>query len=427
VNQSVIQQNKNKTEEQKEEIQKKKKDTMFARYGVENMWHLPEFVEKLKTTNLNKYGVDWVQQDPTILAKRTLARHQNFIDILKDRFPNISPLIDVNQYTGINIHQGGSKYPWKCDICEHVFEDYISFSHSPMCPVCTPKDIQFNSSSELELYNFLKTFDLEFRMHEKQIIAPFELDFVFEQKKLAIEYCGLYWHSEKKVDKNYHKKKLKLCNEQGYRLITIFEDEWRNKKDIVQSRLQHALGLSNKSCGARQTNIKQITTKEYRSFLEQNHIQGFAGAKIKLGAFFNNQLVSVMSFGAYRKALGSSVKQDEYELIRFCSLGKIPGISSKLFKYFLQNYSPKKIISYCDLRWGTGTVYEKLGFELMRVTEPNYWYTRDGLNREHRFKYTKQNLIKLGFDPNQTELDIMSQLGYYKIWDCGHLLYIFKV
>ena len=127
-----------------------------------------------------------------------------------------------------------------------------------------------------------------------------------------------------------------------------------------------------------------------------------------------------MGFSNLRKSLGSKYKKNCYELIRFATCGNIPGIGSKLFHSFKKKYNPEEIISYCDLRWGNGNFYKKLGFDIQHITEPNYWYTKDFQKREHRFKYRKSELIKNGSDENLTESEIMKNLGYSKIWDCGN-------
>lgn len=133
-----------------------------------------------------------------------------------------------------------------------------------------------------------------------------------------------------------------------------------------------------------------------------------------------------MSFGKLRRALGQKASDNSYELLRFCSAGNIPGIASKMFKYFTRKYKPAKIMSYCDLRWGTGDLYEKLGFKFAGKSAPNYWYTKDYTIREHRYSYRKSVLIDDGYDSTKSEWEIMFDRGYDRIWDCGNYKYIWK-
>ena len=83
-----------------------------------------------------------------------------------------------------------------------------------------------------------------------------------------------------------------------------------------------------------------------------------------------------MTFGSKRIALGSKSKIDEYELMRFATKYKVIGIAGKLLQYFINNYHPKKIITYADRRWSTGNLYEKIGFLKTGESKPNYWYVK---------------------------------------------------
>jgi hypothetical protein len=116
----------------------------------------------------------------------------------------------------------------------------------------------------------------------------------------------------------------------------------------------------------------------------------------------------------------------KYELLRLCSKKNfsVTGGASKLFKAFLK-LNPVEVVSYCDLRWGTGKLYENLGFSKMHRTKPNYFYT-DGENLFNRFKFRKDKLISSGQAANKTEKQIMRELGYNRIYDLGHYLYTYR-
>lgn len=104
-------------------------------------------------------------------------------------------------------------------------------------------------------------------------------------------------------------------------------------------------------------------------------------------------------------------------------------MGSKLIRHFIKYYHPKKIISYADRRWTPtkNNVYETLGFDFVGETKPNYWYSDKGLIRESRFKYRKDLLIKRGYDKNKTEKEIMDELGYLRVWDCGSFKYVMNI
>jgi len=285
------------------------------------------------------------------------------------------------------------------------------------CPKCNPQ----HSASQVEIMGFLKsicTDDLV--MSCRDIPGVTEIDVYCPKRKIGIEFNGLYWHSEEFKEKSYHIDKTKAAQLQGIRLIHVFEDEWNLKKDICKSMLANALGSSQERIYARKCRIEEANPTITRRFLEENHIQGYCPSKFRYGLFMEDKLVSVMTFGSNRLCLGSKAKKGEYELLRFCSLKgtSVPGSASRLFRHFISIQKPTRIVSYCDMRWGTGKVYEILGFEKTKDTSPNYFYIRGSL-RYGRFAFRKDRLVSKGHDKSKTERQIMSELGYMRIYDCG--------
>ena len=278
------------------------------------------------------------------------------------------------------------------------------------------------SKEEKRIIKYLKSLNINIIENDRSIIPPFELDVVIPSHKLAIEYCGLYWHNEKFIDKNYHKNKLELCNQAGYRLITIFEDEWVHKKEIVKNRLKYILGLNTERIYARKCTIKEINTKKAREFINKYHIQGYSNCKIKLGAFYKDKLIAVMTFS--NASIRGNKNINTYELNRFCTSNSIVGIASKLLKYFQRNYKYNKIITFADRRWSEGKLYEKIGFKKCYNVDLNYFYV-NGNNRIHRFNFRK-NVLKdklEKFDQQLSERENMKNNSWLRIYDCGNIKY----
>lgn len=282
----------------------------------------------------------------------------------------------------------------------------------------------FFNKTENYLKSFIESLSINFVENSKTIITPLELDIYIPSHNLAIEFNGLYWHSELYKDNDYHLNKTIECEKQGIQLIHIFEDEWLYKKDIVKSRLKNILGLTQHKIYGRKTQIKEVLSKHAKLFLDNNHIQGNINSKIKLGLYHDNELVSLMTFGSLRKSMGRKNKEDSYELLRFCNKlnTSVIGGADKLLKHFIKTHQPKEIISYADRRWSQGNLYEKLGFEFIHNSRPNYYYVK-GVKRDNRFKYRKDVLIKQGFDSTKTEKEIMKERKINRIYDCGCILY----
>jgi hypothetical protein len=291
------------------------------------------------------------------------------------------------------------------------------------CEKCTSSI----SSMEGEINTFLKGFNIETITSSRSIIAPNQLDIYIPSKKIAIEFNGLYWHSEQFLHENYHLNKTDFCEGIGIKLIQIFEDEWLNKKDIVKSRLKNILNLTTNIIYGRKCQIKEISNQESREFLNKNHIQGMVNSMINIGLIYDNELVALMTFGKMRKMMGYKSGNEVYELVRFCNKldTTVIGGANKLLKFFIRKYNPKNIISYADRRWSQGDLYEKLGFQFVSDTKPNYWYVH-GKNRKHRYSFKKDILIKDGFDKNKSEKQIMFERKIFRIYDCGSKKYEMK-
>ncbi len=333
-----------------------------------------------------------------------------------------------------NINHISDKVKFKCKKCNHIFSTKFTLLRMGYgkCPNCRPS--QTVSEEEKKLHLFIKELlpNIHVTTSDRRIIKnpktgyPLELDIFIPSTKFAIEYNGIYWHSEcvLKDPMNYHIIKTKECNIKGISLIHIFEDEWIHRKDIVKSILRNKFNISSKKIYARKCIIKEIDHKQKNIFLGENHLQGFDTSRIKLGAFYNDELVSVMTFslGNISKG-GDPTKYNVWELSRFASKinYNIPGIASKLLSFFERNYNWKEIFSFADLRWSVGNLYYKLGFDLVSQSLPNYWYVDSKtIKRIHRF-----SLRKRPDEPRDIpEYILRHQQGFYRIWDCGNLKFV---
>lgn len=406
-------------------IEKNKKH-FFEKYGVDNPSKSKEVLEVIKKSNLEKFGVEWSMQNKEVRYKAN--KHNRDIAWMNiERKQNAwIPLFSKEEFTGwTDFDTGKCKYyKFKCAKCGHIAE--INNSYYPTCPECNPSFNYSKSGMEINVGDFISNY-IDIKRSIRKIIYPKELDIYIPSKNLAIEFNGLYWHSiNSGIEPSYHLDKTTLCGEKGIQLIHIFEDEWILKQDIVKSRLRNLIGSYDKVIYARKCYVKVLRPSEYEEFLIDNHLQGHINSSVSLGLMYDNELVSVMTFGPYRKSMGRDPIENEYEMYRFCNKLNyhIPGSASKLFKYFVSNYHPKKVISYADRRWSQGKLYDRLGFKFVKNTQPNYWYAR-GISRENRFKYRKSELSKLleNFDPNKTEQQNMIDNGYLIVYDCGSCLY----
>jgi formylmethanofuran dehydrogenase subunit E len=297
------------------------------------------------------------------------------------------------------------------------------------------------SKPEKDLKKFISE-DLNFEIlsNNKSLFNGIEIDITIPDKKICFEFNGNLYHSENYGGKKrfFHLNKTEICQKNGYKLIHIMEDEWFLKNEIVKEKIKHILNFKNenrKSIYARNCQIKLISSKDKNTFLNKNHIQGEDKSDIHLGAFYNEELVSVMTFGSKRNM--TSTADGSFELRRFASDINylVVGVFSKFISFFKKNYNPKHIFTFLDLRWNPNlndNVYTKNGFSMIELIKPDYTYYNSKISRYkrfHKFSFGK-NLLKEKFpqiySKDKTEWQIMQELGYDRIWDCGKYRYEVK-
>ena len=280
------------------------------------------------------------------------------------------------------------------------------------------------STGETELFTFLSSI-ADTVQSDRDTIAPFEIDCFIKEYSIGIEYCGIYYHSDKFKDNNYHLDKLIKANKNNIDLVQVFDDEWNDKKDIVKSILANRLGKTSRKLHGRKTTIKLVNSSIAKQFLDDNHIQGFVAAPIRIGLYYGDELVMLATFSANRASVGA-LDKGWYELVRLCSKQGtiILGGFSKLLKYFKENYQPIGIKTYCDKRFFNGKGYEAVGFVRSHDTVPSYYYSKSG-NRFSRYLFQKHKLagkLKV-YDAKLSERDNMIANNYHRVFDCGLIVY----
>jgi very-short-patch-repair endonuclease len=388
----------------------------------------PETIVKTKNTSLEKYGENhYFKTDACKLGMRKKAFTRLYLN-WSDYLDKLKINCRASCLSNITAVDDELPLSFKCDLCENTWEEPIVIM--PICPKCANNFTHSRSKEEAALLIWLKhTIKEEIVPNQRftQNGKTYEADVVIEAKKLIIELNGLFWHGERcGKDKTYHIKKYDFFRAMGYEVIQIFEDEWILKTDLVKKKLLHKLGYNTEQekIYARKCIIKEITNKISNDFLDTTHLQSGTNASYCYGAFYNEALVAVMTFSRLRRIMGNKINsENEYEIVRFSTISdkRVIGVAGKILSVFKTDRNPTKIVSYADRRWTSETknLYLAIRMKLVGKTEPNYWYVKK-LKREYRFKYTKKKLIQMGYDSSKTEWEIMQEIGYDRIWDCGN-------
>ena len=415
-------------------VQEKMKATCLKKYGAEYYFSTEESQEKIRRTNREKYGVDYALSNQEVIDKRkeTLMKkygvenskqipglierqYKEFEKDLKED-NSIFHLLDcelLDNYQGQYKDDKAIPYHFRCKKCGKTFVDYFykGTRRNITCKSCYPT---VNSSNwENELFIWLDSI-IEVEKNNRSVLKGKELDIYIPSKKIAIECDGVYYHSEKfQDDKYYHLKKTIECENQGIRLLHIFEDEWIYKKEIIKSIIKSSLGLYDQKIGARECKIHEGKCDQ---FFEENHLQGKGAGKYCYYLTYNNEIVAALLIGKPRFN-----KNYDYEITRFvCKLNtRVVGAFNKLFKYFRKDH-PGSVVTYSDRRLFTGNVYRKSGFNELEPSDIGYSYS-SGVNRISRYEMTNQKLLSKFPESNKNlpERLIANNRGYYRIFDCG--------
>lgn len=403
-----------------DEIKESIKKTNNIKYGCDYSVQADSIKEKIKNTNILKYGVVSVQCNPEIAKKSLTTLRENywdtFIKVLADK--KIKPLFNKDYYINHNKVEVKS---YICLRCGNTIETDKVNPHSIFCSC-----LKHRSSYEDEIVDWLNSVGkFNIIKNEKYFVngkMKYEIDIFLPDYMIGIDFHGVYWHSEKYKDKKYHQNKSLFFKDQGIFLIQIFENEWILKNKIVKSIILSKLGLSNRIF-ARKCSVVEIPPKESKSFLNENHIQGSIGSKIRIGLKYKEEIVMMMSVGKNRFN-----RNLEYELLRLCSKCGVTVVGGfeRLLKYIKQTYDIKIIVSFVDTRLFSGSGYKKVGFKEELLTAPNYFYFKDfdsNYTLHSRIQFQKHKLPKKldNFNANISEHENMLNNGYLRIFDAGNI------
>ena len=422
--------------------QSKSKETKLERYGDENYNNQ----SKSKETKLKRYGDEnynnRIKSQKTCLMKYGVLNPLQNEDIKNKLIQSLREKSILQHEELIYIKEDGTwicrcPHP-ECNKCEEkTFETVRTIFYDrkrlniETCTKLLKEKFNSNKGTTIELFvrNILDKYNIKYEINTKNAIPPYEIDIFIPEKKIAIECNGVYWHSSKKIpDRTKHIKKFLMCQAKGIQLLTIWEDWVINKPQIVESILLSKLNIYKEKIYARKCVIKDVSNVECELFLLQNHIQGSCKSSIRKGLYYNNELVSVMTFTKKRGMMGNNVKNDSYELSRFCNKlnTQIIGGASKLFS----NSNIYNIYSFSCNDISNGNLYKKLGFDKENKTINTYWYIDPkSITRYHRTQFSKSNIVKKGYkekiDNSWTEEEVTYNIGLLKIYDSGMTKWIY--
>lgn len=394
-------------------VKAKLSNTVLEKYGVSNVGSLSSSIEKAKSTSIERYG-NWISKTDRYKELRKGS--------VIEKYPSRAILYDSSLLT-----------EYATEYTPSQLADILGYSNSSnLVQTLKTNNIPYKKTDsisrwEYDIYGFIRgIYTGTISQGNRTVLSGKEIDIYLPEINVAFECNGSYWHTELHgKDSTYHLQKTTECAKMGIRLVHLWEHEYKSSPGIIRSMIQNILQVSER-CYARKLKVVKVNTVDESAFLDNNHIQGYIPSKVCLGICNDtNELLSIMSFGNSRYS-----SRYQWELLRFCNKTGITvvGGAGKLFRYFLQTYTPASIVSYCHKDKFTGEIYNRLGFVYSHTSLPAYYYTKDYITFENRVKYQKHKLSSILpiFDPSLTEWENMKNNGYDRIWDCGNDVWVWN-
>lgn len=401
------------------DIQSKAKATVLKKYGVDNVFKLPSFqanihinkdykkiTPKIVKSCKEKYGEDFYRKKWKKYNQRNIPK-----DVL-DKLENGDWL--------------KSQHEIYC-LSEIARQLKVSFTMVWQYARDHGIETRKHTTSQLEhrIAEILDRASISYIKNDRKQLNGKELDFFIPNHNLGIEAHGIYWHSSKFQSPDHLKYKYNLAQNKGIDLIQFTECDLKYKFDIVTSIINCRLNLFETVIYARKCNIRvDLSHTEIENFYNDNHLQGHIPSKVNIALCIENDIISIMSFSMPR------FSTHEWELTRYSikKNHKIIGGASRLFNHFIKTYKPNNIISYSDTQYFTGKLYDRLGFNHVKTTPPNYSYVcHDKLL--HRMNFQKKCIQKDFPDADLSlseEVLVLELYGYHRFYHVGQRVHIWN-
>lgn len=290
-----------------------------------------------------------------------------------------------------------------------------------LCPECRKRNY---SDQERDLAEYIKSLGFHVELNKHLTGNNQTFDIYIPELKIAIEYNGLYWHSENNGrGKYYHLNKIADCAKIGIRLYYVWDDDYTNKRDLVLRMIRERLGVSTeKSVNARECSVCTVNAEDARNFLNENHIQGYVSGSITIGLKWNNDLVAVM-------VLENHENNNTVLLKRYATCCNVRGGFTKLLFHVGEYTFCEYIETFSDNGVSSGDLYKNSGFQVESYIEPDYSYVVEGI-RVHKFNYRKDRFKKdpkLQYKEGLTERELANINKLIRVYDAGKVKWVRKL
>ncbi len=393
---------------QLESTKNSKKKKFLDKYGVDNPSKLDFIKSKKIETSIKNWNSEHPMKNEYVKKKcfdsQEINKHpftnKSFLkDVIDTKQKNIlykyKKIVENDEYEIIDNTKNEMKILHKK--CDQIF--YTNYStlrnrlnyNITLCTNCFPIS-ESKSVKEKDFVSWLRSLNLNIKENDRNILNGKELDIYIPEYNLAIEFNGLYWHSEKFKDKNYHLDKSLKCSEQGIRLLHVWEDEWIFKQDVVKSTILDILNMKKNFKYKDLLTVKVLNDKNnIEKFVSKNSLNFFEKTNLNISVFHNQEIIAILCLKRNGKnytiinhveKISNDIKYNTFEI---------------LFNYLLNNYYYENIYLMNDFRFGN-IVSEDI-FEKINFSKPSFYLCKGN----QRF----------------SKKEIKNNKGYFKLYNCG--------
>ena len=245
-------------------------------------------------------------------------------------------------------------------------------------------------------------FEYSFQIrHDFDVICARTMDGQHTRVILPLEISAGTLEEAVKESRMAYEAVLSIRALEGYPII-IPEDRWKRQRPMMEARLLAHMEVFSQAY-ARNCEVRRIDKETAQRFLNDNHSYGYAACKYRYGLFLKRHtghiareieeerflgcarndnrsdrgdivgtLIAVATFSNARKWIKDGKEIRSYEWTRYASVPelRVNGGMGKLLKAFIKEVQPDDIMSYADLEWSEGKVYEALGFSEEQPKDP---------------------------------------------------------
>ena len=373
-------------------------------------------VSALTSGNTSSCGCLRVERLRAALKKRRGIPAYNRSPIKGNVYGALTVLEHVTTY---RTKGGYARAQWKCR-CECGNEVVVGASNLKSGDTASCGCKQGSSSKgENALLEFVQTLDPNaYGNRELPRADRYRFDVISERHKVVVEFNGVFWHSAAKVDKLYHLDKRLAAEAAGYRMLTIWQDEWAHNRAGFEALLRRVFKAQKLiTIGARKLEIVTLTAHAAQKYHQRWHVQKAPFfASLNFGLRDGDFLVAVASF----RRTGKTLELTRYTVRGGCS---VPGGLRRLMAQCPDDI--ETFVTYTDRDHFDGKIYRACGFTY-ESTSLQLRYLK-GSVRVSRQTYMKHKLADHGItvEAGETERAALERHGIYQCWNSGVDRYVF--